>query len=408
LDLLGGRYNLANENLPVDAVSGVQIVENHQPIKMLDSLEFSENAAINIQLKNKVTVTGTANLGVGASPLLWEANVTPMLFTKKNQFIGSYQANNTGNNISKQTKVLTIQDIMNDFEADDKKNDWLRIQQLFPPPFADNRWLDNNAHLASINQLKKLKNDYEIRLNASYTNDYQQQTGSTTTLFYTPVDTIGIIENKYNQLYFNSLETNLSLQKNDPKKFFENELKFRGFWDGQRGNLTRNGEALTQELSNPYYSVSNKLKNIFTVGKQLLTLRSFVNFNQTPQSLYVTPGQFENLVNAGQALNELRQDLNVNTFQTNNMLSLTRNYKGVVLSPTLGFTVQRQQLNSELTKVSGENLQGIGLDFSNDLSWLQTSVYAKLKSEYRKKDWRFTFETPLTNYNFSVEERTSN
>jgi hypothetical protein len=407
LDLLGGRYNLANENLPVDAVSGVQIVENHQPIKMLDSLEFSENAAINIQLKNKVTVTGTANLGVGASPLLWEANVTPMLFTKKNQFIGSYQANNIGNNIAKQTKVLTIQDIMNNFENDDDKNDWLRIQQLAPPPFADNRWLDNNAHLASINQLKKLKNDYEIRLNASYTNDYQQQAGSTTTLFYTSLDTIGIVENKYNQLYFNSLETTLSLQKNDPKKYFDNELKFRGFWDGQRGNLTRNGEALTQELNNPYFSISNKLKNIFTVGKQLLTLRSFVNFNQTPQSLSVSPGQFETLLNDGQAFNELRQGLNVNIFQTNNTVSLTRNYKGVVLSPTLGFTVQRQQLTSELTKVSGENSEEIGLDFSNDLSWLQTSIYAKLKSEYRKKDWRFTLESPLTFYRFSLEERIS-
>ncbi|MFB0946176.1 MAG: Ig-like domain-containing protein [Spirosomataceae bacterium] len=407
LDLLGGRYNLANENLPVDAVSGVQIVENHQPIKMLDSLEFSENAAINIQLKNKVTVTGTANVGVGALPLLWEANVTPMLFTKKNQFIGSYQANNVGNNIAKQTKILTIQDIMNNFESDDDKNDWLRIQQLAPPSFADSRWLDNNAHLASINQLKKLKNDYELRLNASYTNDYQQQAGSTTTLFYTPLDTIGIVENKYNQLYFNSLETNFSLQKNDPKKYFDNELKFRGFWDGQRGNLTRNGEALTQELSNPYFSISNKLKNVFTVGKQLLTLRSFVSFNQTPQSLSVTPGQFTNLLNAGQPFSALNQNVNVNTFQTNNTVSLTRSYKGVVLSPTLGFIVQRQQLTSELTKINSENIVLIGDDFSNDLSWLQTSAYAKLKSEYRKKDWRFTVEMPLTLYNFSIEEKIS-
>ena len=40
LDLLEGKYNLANKNLPYNQVSKVQILENHQPIKVLDSLVF--------------------------------------------------------------------------------------------------------------------------------------------------------------------------------------------------------------------------------------------------------------------------------------------------------------------------------------------------------------------------------
>ena len=43
LDLLEGKYNLANKNLPYNQVSKVQILENHQPIKVLDSLVFSES-----------------------------------------------------------------------------------------------------------------------------------------------------------------------------------------------------------------------------------------------------------------------------------------------------------------------------------------------------------------------------
>jgi hypothetical protein len=95
LDLLEGRYNLANENLAADAVSKVQILENHQPIKLLDSLVFSERASLNIKLKKDVTVSGSAELGAGLSPLLCKAKLTPMLFTKKNQAIVTYQANNT-------------------------------------------------------------------------------------------------------------------------------------------------------------------------------------------------------------------------------------------------------------------------------------------------------------------------
>jgi len=55
LDLLEGKYNLANKNLPYQEVEEVQIIENHQSIRVLDSLVFSDRAAINLKLKNKQT-----------------------------------------------------------------------------------------------------------------------------------------------------------------------------------------------------------------------------------------------------------------------------------------------------------------------------------------------------------------
>jgi hypothetical protein len=45
-------------------VSQVQILENHQPIKTLDSLQFSDRTALNIKLKNTYTFTGQARLEV--------------------------------------------------------------------------------------------------------------------------------------------------------------------------------------------------------------------------------------------------------------------------------------------------------------------------------------------------------
>jgi len=112
LDLLEGKYNLANNNLPASSVSKVQILENHQPIKLLDSLVFSDKASLNIKLKKNIMVTGTSKLGVGLSPFLWNVNSTPMLFTKKQQMIASYQTNNIGNDISNEIKTLTIEDLL--------------------------------------------------------------------------------------------------------------------------------------------------------------------------------------------------------------------------------------------------------------------------------------------------------
>lgn len=84
LDLFEGRYGLANNNLPVEAVGKVQIIENDQPIKILDSLIFSDRASLNIQLK-KFTTTGTGKVGVGLSPFLRDVNITPMTFNRRFQ-----------------------------------------------------------------------------------------------------------------------------------------------------------------------------------------------------------------------------------------------------------------------------------------------------------------------------------
>ena len=52
MDLLGGKYSLATNSVPVDAVASIQVLENHQPIRALEETQLSERAAMNLKLKN--------------------------------------------------------------------------------------------------------------------------------------------------------------------------------------------------------------------------------------------------------------------------------------------------------------------------------------------------------------------
>ncbi|MDZ7936071.1 MAG: carboxypeptidase-like regulatory domain-containing protein [Emticicia sp.] len=71
MDLLEGRYKLANENLNVEAVTNVEILENHQPVRMLNGVVHSEKAALNIKLKKKHHHNWTNKFGSGLlSPTL--------------------------------------------------------------------------------------------------------------------------------------------------------------------------------------------------------------------------------------------------------------------------------------------------------------------------------------------------
>lgn len=402
LDLLEGKYNLANENLPHREVSQVQILENHQPIQVLDSLVYSDKAALNIKLKNEFTLTGQAELGSGFIPLLWDANITPLFFSKKQQMLISYQANNTGNDAASQLKTHTFEDLLEQFESNTEKPEWLSVQKLSTPNFSEERWLDNNINLLTGNYLHKLKGDYEVRLNVSYLNDYKQQNGFTNTLFYTPTDTIPLLEHKHNQFYLNSLETNLTIQKNTKENYLKNSLQFQGFWAGQRGNIQLNGTPLSQNLSNRYFNFSNKFKTILPFGKQLATLNSYIQLDQIPQTLKVNPGQFEDFLNNGKPYREVFQEVDLRTFYTNNSLGFTKGLKRFSFSPTVGFQFERQNLKSQISTSDNQILLN---EFRNGLDWSRTKIYFALNTQYKKEKWRVELTTPVNFHTYAIEDQ---
>jgi hypothetical protein len=66
-------------------------LENHQPIKTLDSLQFSDRTALNIKLKTPILLQVKLGLVVLAR---YFGMPIPMLFSKR-QMLTTYQTNNT-------------------------------------------------------------------------------------------------------------------------------------------------------------------------------------------------------------------------------------------------------------------------------------------------------------------------
>jgi hypothetical protein len=408
LDLLEGRYNLANNNLPASSVSKVQILENHQPIKVLDSLVFSDKASLNIKLKKNITITGTTKLGVGLFPFLWNVNITPMLFSKKQQMITSYQTNNVGNDISNEIKTLTIEDLLDQFESNNEKKDWVTIQELSSPPFSKKRWLDNNAHLFTTNYLVRLKKDVDLKINLSYINDFQQQNGNIQTTFFTPTDTINIIENTNNRLFFNSLKSKFVLTKNTNKNYFKNTFEVNNYWDSQNGKIVLNNENINQRTEIPYTSFSNKLKLIKPFGKKLITIKSILTYSKSSQNLRVYSSQFENLLNNGNSFDELNQKIEHSNFYANNSFSFTKGIKKFTFIPKVGFTVQNQQLDSRISTFENNIENILTNEFQNNLIFNKTSFYSLLKTQYRNNNWKVELETPLKLQTFKRTDKSLN
>lgn len=409
-DLLESRYNLASDNLPSDAVQSVQVLENHQPIRALDKLIHPDNAALNIKLKHKITATGQARLGAGVvpSPLgaLWHANVSPMLFTQKQQLIDTYQSNNTGQDVAAELKPLTLADLQQQSESNNQKPDLTHIVGLGQPPVASNRYLFNQVQLLSANHLVTISKEQQLRVNASYLHDAQTQRGGSQTFYYLPDNqTVTLTEDKYNKLYLNTLQADLAYIKNVKDYYLKNTLSLEGRWDSQTGDIYRaeSGARIAQAARNPFFAATNRLGLVrpLSAGK-ILQVSSLVFYTNSPQRLAVSPGVFAEALTGGVAYDTARQQVRLGSFFTSNSVGLTASRGHWAYSGTVGFSQESQRLTSALETAPVAATAGPLL--RNDLAWARGRYYAQPALSYKADLWNASLDLPVSYYDFRASD----
>lgn len=409
MDMLQGKYGTITNNLRADAVSSVQILENHQSLKLLEGIKSSEDPAMNIKLNNTIVTSGNATLGAGFSPLLWDASISPMFFSKSQQLIVSYKANNTGNDASRDNKRFSFGDFFNEGQrTSNDKYDWVNVVNISTPNFSKKIWLNNNLNNISINYLNKLEEDLEFKLDFSYNNDYQKLIGNTSTTIITPSDTISILENKNNNLLLNSLNGKITIENNSKKNYFKNSLEIKKDWNSKAGYINTPSSDITQDISNPFIYLSNDLAfalPIFSSNENIINFSSNITYTETPQSLEVNPGFFENILANQQKYEQMSQYVNLYNFYTNNSAKYIKKIFDFTFDIKGGFEFQKQKLNSSI-RIANNNINNdaLGDSTKNNLDYKKNSIYSDLGIEYKKDYWLVTLRTPLEFNNIQAKD----
>ncbi len=96
-DLMDGNYGLAPRVISKDMIKSVEVIQHHQPIKILQNKVPTDAVAINLVLKdeNSVKLAGQAMLGAGL-PEQYDAALNTMLFNKQIKMLNVIKANNSG------------------------------------------------------------------------------------------------------------------------------------------------------------------------------------------------------------------------------------------------------------------------------------------------------------------------
>ena len=423
MDLLQGRYGIATNNINAQDVATVQVLENHQPVKMLQGKTLTDDVAINLKLKNsaKGTIAINTMLGGGAqqaqtlgSNPLWTAEAVGMYFAKRRQNMTLYKGNNTGEDISKE---LTLY--------------YSSINSVGLYPFCptnviqpsgsglpQKRTFNNHSHIVTLNHLEKLNKDTETGINIAYHNDCIRREGnSLSDIFINDDSRLLTREILTSETKINNLNVQARYNWNAENGFMANVLKFDTNWnsdhvDGlmaseQMGFVPVNygNERVRQHFRRPELSISNTFNTIRNIGKNTFDLHFSAGYAHRPNTLNVAIDSLDSqsIIHNSQSY---QQDINshhiaacFNTsyefrlgdhFRFNYGINASANLHGIVTDLDGATNFQLSTFNSHLT---------------NDL-WYNTYNIALWQSyKYNTYNLDITLALPLELYTQTLDDR---
>lgn len=282
LDLMDSRYKSVSRNLSAQSVKEVEVLDNHQRIKSLAGKIPTDIADINIKLKDdfkdKWTFKPRVSAGFSSDDLLYEAEANALQIARKSQSLYALKLSNTGNGITK--------------EADKGMDDMsgLPDYRLLQPatisaPLKENRWLFNDAALATANRLYRLDEDARLKVNAFYTQDHITQETNSVTSYFNPDDTVTVEENKKSHLKGRKLNLSADYEDNTVAHYLRNKLDFN--FEKNRINTGIAGSySVTQHQKDESLSLQDNLSITRTLAnKDIWQLKAVMGYWRRYQQL---------------------------------------------------------------------------------------------------------------------------
>lgn len=371
LDLMGDQYNQATQNMPAEAVSTIQVMENNQPIRALEGKVHNNRATLNIKLKKnyKMRPFGDAEVGVGGTPVVWNGSLTGIQVSKKNQLLFTGSLNNRG------ASLRSLQSGMSNFTG-------IYTQEPLPAPFlysATNRrppisplyYLDNRSYFAGVNYLHAFTPYSTLRFNLLYNHEGENREDSTRNEYYA-ADTVSVFDNNRQRTREDVVKGQVRYELNGRKVYVENILS--GQWqaiDSYNRNVTNVGSVMEDMHRKPYYLQNVANVNLITPAR-IYTLASIVRTYQTR----------ERLSDVWTADNEHeRQDYRLNHWFMRHRLSTAFDVAGYPL--TLGYIVEYKHNRLHDTQHTATSSYWLHtLEPSYQIEWSGGNIELLLPVEY--------------------------
>lgn len=380
-DMLGARYNLATTNIHQTDVASVEVLQNHQPIKALDDMSFSESPAINIRLKEaaKSRLVGTIKAGGGISPNMWESEATLMRFAKKAQLLNTLKSNNIGTDVTRDNMVL-IDDIGSSFLSRNYAlKNYINVIPDRLMDISENRVRKNQTHTISMNNLWGVGKNTDLSTQLLYSHDRLVSASCSQTSYFLNDSTILTNENQKAKTRQNKLSASIALNTNTSRLYFTNTLSTDLQWNDTDIDI-EGTYPNRQTARQPSYKVHDKFELLRRTGNQAFTFNFYNAYMSNPHTLLVQRP------NGTQ-----QQNVRSQAFFSNSSTSLGYYLKPFMVSMKLGLVVLSRSMRSTADGIP----DSLGLVHNHvDMTYLR--VYVSPEAEFKSGGWQVRLTLPIS------------
>lgn len=397
-NLLDDKYNIATNTVPQGVVDQVQVIQNHQPIKMLQDKVMSDDVALNLTIKKgaKLQLVGQESVGAGL-PGNYDEDLNAMMFKDKYKGINYLKGNNTGFDVQQDLVSHNYSDYLRRIDNDVPAT-VLSLGTVNDPNLERNRYLFDQSGIINLNNLINIKKGVQLKTNLYYLHDTQQQDYSQQTTIFLPNDTVRYNETQHNSFRPDILHGQFTLNINKDKYYLNDIL----LTDYRRltnySALNTNGTPVNQVFKDNTLNFSNEFNLMQPLkSNNIIEVYSYVGHSAEPENRVITPGYNADIFNNGVPYSRLGQTANVPAWFTNDYLSFK--IPGNVITQTFkaGLSIQSQKLTSELSTVQNNGTINLESDSAvNNLNWTKKKVYTEIAYDIPGKILKLNVTLPLS------------
>lgn len=283
MDLMGNNYNQVTQNMPIDAVTSVEVLENHQPVKMLQGKQLSDKAALNIKIdkSHKSRPFGELEGGLGLSPARWDNRAFVTHIANKSQLLLSGKMNNIGNDLSEET---TEHIDVTDLEAFEPITSPLLTTDLVQEQLPQNRYLYNKSYAGGVNFLRKLSDNSTLRFNTQLYEDHSSRNNSIEYIFG-GLHPLSLREDASMKKKDFTIVPILKYELNSANTFVSDELRVSVSKKSAITAILSNESSINETVKTHPSYIQNYFSSSFPVGNTILQAKSLIRYFDRTESL---------------------------------------------------------------------------------------------------------------------------
>jgi hypothetical protein len=396
-NLLDDKYTIATNTIPQGVVDQVQVIDNHQPIKVLQNKVTSDDVALNLTFKKeaKMQLLGQETAGAGL-PGNYYADFNALMLKDRYKAINYLKGNNTGEDLQQEVMSHNISDYQQRV-GNDPPATVLSLGTVNDPALSRDRYFFDRSGLLNLNNLVNLKGGLQLRVNAYYLHDAEKQDYNQSSSIFLPGDTVRYAETQHNRFNPDLLHAQFTGNVNKEKYYGNDALVLDDNRWVDYSQLNSNGSMVNQVFRDHLLSFSNEFNGIRSIrSNNLLQAYSYISHLAEPESRTIGPDYNAPLFNSDAPYAQLVQQVNVPTWYTNNYVSLK--IPGAIGTESFrtGFSIQSQGLASNLSVLQSNNTVNQVFDSAaNHVAWSKKRLYAEAAYDIPGDNLKANLTLPL-------------